>query len=394
MNTLSPEGPRVGRILVVDDEASNRLLLEAILTAEGHEVVLAASGDEALARIAEGAIDVVLLDVLMPGMDGFEVCRRVRADPEHQTLPVVMITASGNREARIRGKALGADDFLTKPVDDLELLARTGNLLRTKAWHDHQAREHALLAQRYDAAQRHLVDAERHATVGTLAAGVAHELATVSAILVPTIDMIRERAAEGLPPSPGELELLTLASGHLVRHTRRLRSLGAREAEAPERMSAAALTNGVVRGLRVANRLPGIGVQVSLPDGELTVVAQRVYVEQVLVNLIANAADAIALCPEDPRGSARTVRVRWWRPEGEATTRVCCEVADDGPGIAPEVLPRVFEPWFTTKGAARGTGLGLSVARTLVAEHGGTLRVTSVPGVGASFSFDLPTVPD
>jgi CheY-like chemotaxis protein len=122
-------------ILVVDDLPQNVRLLRAVLEPRGYAVTSASSGAEALARLAAGGIDLVLLDVVMPGLDGYEVCRRLRADPDTAFLPVVMITASGEQEKR-RALDAGADDFVTKPFDQAELLARVRSLLRVKAYHD------------------------------------------------------------------------------------------------------------------------------------------------------------------------------------------------------------------------------------------------------------------
>ncbi|MDA0162455.1 response regulator [Solirubrobacter ginsenosidimutans] len=122
-------------ILVVDDLQQNVRLLRAVLEPRGYAIAEASSGPAALSRLAEGDIDLVLLDVMMPLMDGYEVCRRIRADPATAFLPVVMITASGEAEKR-RGLDAGADDFVAKPFDQAELLARVRSLLRVKAYHD------------------------------------------------------------------------------------------------------------------------------------------------------------------------------------------------------------------------------------------------------------------
>jgi two-component system cell cycle response regulator len=124
------------RVLIVDDIPTNVRLLEARLTAEYFEVTTASSGREALAICAEGQIDIVLLDVMMPEMDGFEVCRRLKADARTAHVPVVMITALDQPSDRVKGLQSGADDFLTKPVDDVQLMARVKSLVRLKALTD------------------------------------------------------------------------------------------------------------------------------------------------------------------------------------------------------------------------------------------------------------------
>jgi adenylate cyclase len=133
------------RVLVVDDHPTNIKLLDATLTPRGYEVRGAGSGEEALAVLAEGATDVVLLDIVMPGLDGYEVCRRIRADRATAFLPVVMVTASGDEE-KIKALEAGADDFLTKPIDRNELIARVASLARIKRYQDTVERQAGELA--------------------------------------------------------------------------------------------------------------------------------------------------------------------------------------------------------------------------------------------------------
>ena len=133
------------QVLVVDDLPANRRVLEAMLAPLGYRVLTASSGEEALARLGEHDVDAVLLDIVMPGIDGYEVCRRIRTDPLTAYLPVVMVTASGE-EQKVRALEAGADDFLTKPVRRSELLARVASLARVKRFHDTIQRQTAELA--------------------------------------------------------------------------------------------------------------------------------------------------------------------------------------------------------------------------------------------------------
>lgn len=123
-------------ILVVDDQPQNIELLEAYLVPQGYATVKAANGEEALGKLSDNQIDLILLDVMMPGMDGFEVTRRVRQDDKNRLLPIILVTALRETEDRVKGIEAGCDDFLSKPVDKMELLARVRSLLKVKAYND------------------------------------------------------------------------------------------------------------------------------------------------------------------------------------------------------------------------------------------------------------------
>src|SRR4030043_1368002 len=123
-------------ILIVDDQPQNIELLEAYLIPQGYEIIKAANGEESLGKLSGNSIDLILLDVIMPGMDGFEVTRRVRQDNNNRLLPIILVTVWWEREDRVKGIEAGCDDFISKPVDKIELLARVRSLLKVKAYND------------------------------------------------------------------------------------------------------------------------------------------------------------------------------------------------------------------------------------------------------------------
>jgi adenylate cyclase len=138
---------RTSKILVVDDTPQNLKVLDAILSPRGYTVETARSGAEALQKVRDAAPDLVLLDILMPGMSGYEVAQRLRGDPSTRFLPIIMVTALGAQEEKVKAIEAGADDFLTKPVNQLELLARVKSLLRIKEYHDTIQSQAAQLAE-------------------------------------------------------------------------------------------------------------------------------------------------------------------------------------------------------------------------------------------------------
>ncbi len=146
------------RILVVDDEPANVRLMQAILTPRGYDLLTASSGEQALAMIAEAPPDLVLLDIVMPGLNGYDVCRRIREQTDTAYLPVVMVTASGD-EQKVMALEAGADDFLSKPVNQSELLARVASLARIKRYQDTIKRQASELAS-WNRELEHRVDTQ------------------------------------------------------------------------------------------------------------------------------------------------------------------------------------------------------------------------------------------
>ena len=227
MSLTSPPGPPVrAKVLVVDDDGNNRYLHECMLDDAGHTALGAANGERALQIIAEQGVDLVLLDMTMPGIDGVETCRRIRKELRLVDLPVVIVTGLADRASRTRGREAGCDDFLIKPVDPPELLLRVKNLLEVKAYRDMRERQRALLEEELAARSDQLLRADRLATLGTLACGVGHELANMVSALVTYVDLLRDGALRNEVADIGDLEALGTVSRHMRLHASHLLSLG------------------------------------------------------------------------------------------------------------------------------------------------------------------------
>jgi two-component system cell cycle response regulator len=202
------------RVLIVDDIQTNVRLLEARLSAEYFHVRTANSGPDALAIVAEGQTDIVLLDVMMPGMDGFEVCERIKSDPRTAHVPVVMITALDQPSDRVRGLGCGADDFLTKPVDDIQLMARVKSLVRLKALMD-ELRARAQTGQEIaiDEALRSLDGGNAEAGRILLIDTDARSIERISGYLDPmhSVDVLTSPADAALHTAENQYELVIVS---------------------------------------------------------------------------------------------------------------------------------------------------------------------------------------
>ena len=244
-------------------------------------------------------------------------------------------------------------------------------------------RAEAAIEARLDETRGSLLLAERRAMLGTLAGGVGHELRNVAQIQVAAVDEL----AAALAANEDVTELartllfdLERVADHITTHGQRLMQLARPGPDHVETHDLTSVVRDVIAMLRGAGTLRRL-VVTSNATAAFSVTVNRTRIEQILINLIVNAVDAIG----DSTGSI-TVDVR---PSDDAK-RIVCEVRDTGSGIPANELDKIFQPFFTTKPADKGTGLGLPVARTIVESYGGRLVVDSAPGTGTTFSFDLP----
>jgi signal transduction histidine kinase len=413
-------GDRRPEVVVAEDNADMRRLLVHLLGAE-FAVRAARNGREALDLVRERAPALVVTDVMMPEMSGTELCEAIKGEAALAGVPVMLVTSKAEREMKIRGLELGADDYVTKPFHPRELLARARALVRLRLLQEELAEQNAAL----DRALQHLRDtevaliqAERLAAVGELAAGIAHEVNNPVNFALNSLRVLRETVGQ-VREFAGRVAGIdwreTAKLPERVAELQRLESeIGLEEAVATLDELVGIVVEGLDRTSRLVSDLRDFGApgekergQIDLRsclDSTLTILgpllahahvrvereidpetppvhADSSALKQLFLNLLKNAAEAL-------EESGGTVRVRAGRsPSGR---EVVVSVEDDGPGIDPALAGRIFDPFVTTKPAGRGTGLGLSICRRIVEAHGGTLELSSSPGAGASFTLRLP----
>jgi len=367
-------------ILIVDDSEANRTTLESLLGPDGYQLTQAANGPEALARATETPPDLVLLDVMMPGMDGFEVCRRLRANPRLAEVPIIMITALDDDGSRLAGLEAGADDFITKPFNRAELRARVRTITRLNRY------------RRLAEAQEQLWREQRLENIGMLAAGIAHDFNNALAPIVMASQLLGRYVSD-----PGGQRLLGIVEKSVARSVALVRQLlsFARGASGQRELLPARHVLREVIDLAEGTFPKSIRIESHLSGDLWPVQGNLTQIHQVFLNLCVNARDAM------PQGGELTFTAEDRTPLAAAAAGIAgarpgaflaVEVRDTGTGIPPEVLARIWEPFFTTKGEGKGTGLGLSTVRGILDHHDGFVTVQTRAGHGTAFTVYLPAV--
>ncbi|MDH3455507.1 MAG: response regulator [Gemmatimonadota bacterium] len=359
-------------VLIVDDDADNRFLLKELLGAEDYRTVEATNGIEALERVAEHLPDAILLDVLMPGMDGLEVCRRLRADPRTAAVPVILVTAQRGREDRLAGIAAGASDFLTKPVDVADLRLRVRNAVATKRLYDRVEREY----QRTKELEQHR---------DNLVHMLVHDLRSPLTGIVCDLQLLEHEGQRTLHPNlmecvSGAVKSAQVLSGMItsILDVNRLES-GAM----PLSLMDTDIVD-VVREARTALGSAALRVRVENGGGQAhpTAPCDPELIRRVVLNLLSNAIDYSP--PEEP------VTVKVARRNGN----VRIAVSDRGPGIPAEHHDRIFQKFGQVGKNGRprkaSSGLGLAFCQLAVEAHSGQIGIESEDGKGSTFWFELP----
>ena len=414
-------------ILIVDDSSTNLSVLSQALKTAGYKVRVAVDGLSAIEMLEKCAIDptknplpeLILLDVQMPGIDGFETCRQLKANQVTAVIPVIFMTALADAESKIKGLSLGAVDYITKPFEQDEVIARVNIHWRLKQLTDNLEQQVTERTRALQQAQVQVVQQEKLSALGQLVAGVAHEINNPLSFMVSNIAPAKEYLADITEvlrlyqkhypePAPDiaikideiDLEFVIEDFSHLLDSmqvgTERIKdiSLSLRNFARSDVDTATAIdlhetldSTLLLLKHRLKNRGDRPTIEVIQNYGELPPI--KCYpgpMNQVFMNLLANAIDAVEEAWEkDQRCLTITISTEVLRESA------IVRIADNGLGMTDEIQKHLFEPLFTTKAVGKGTGLGLSIARQIVTDkHGGQLFCKSLAGKGTEFAIVLP----
>ena len=395
-------------ILIVDDTPKNIQLLGNILSKEGFRLSVATGGQQALAMAAKNLPDIILLDIMMPDLDGFEVCERLKSDPATAHIPVIFLSAKTATEDKVRGFQLGGADYIIKPFEVSEVLARVRTHLQLKRAMESIHRYNHELENMLEARTKDLIHSERQAAFGMLIQGIVHNMnGPLGAISICTqsIEGAKQRMGD-LPDGPSKSEqddlqqhldnvwesnaIVGAAQKKLVHMVQSM--LAKSRSDKSSELLVVDLNDIVQQELNFLDAdldfKHEVTKDVKLSASKLSVEAVPAEIAQVLQNLIRNALDALA-GQSDAAISVHT---------GEEGQQVWLSVRDNGPGIPEDVLTNIFDPFFTTKAPSEngtangpvGTGLGLHYCRDTVKSYNGEITVDTAVGKGTTFTVYLP----
>ena len=359
-------------ILIVDDEKMGRETLEALLYAQDYHLIFANDGSEALLMVAEFEPDVILLDVMMPNMDGFEVCRRLKADAQWRYIPVILVTALDSQEDLLMGIEAGADDFLSKPVNGLKLRARIRSMLRLKQQFNELK---AMLLLREDLTNM-IVHDMRTPLVTILGYS---ELLLQQNLIKPEGVLELQRIqfqARRLHSFTNDILMLAKMRQHQLILNKSLVDVTGLISQAQESHEILAQSKNIL----VVSHLPGESRHVLL-DVNLF--------QRVLDNLLSNA---IKFSPVEGRVTIRLEYLKEQSDSQQPAPSFLIKVLDEGPGVPQTLRKRVFNKFETgtmNESDMAQVGLGLSFCKMVVDAHGGTISIDDNEPRGAVFSVKI-----
>ena len=356
----------ISTILIIDDNPNNLSVLENFLQGHGFTTMVATKGELGLQRAAYGHPDLILLDIVMPGIDGFEVCRRLKANEQTRDIPVIFLTALTNTDDTVKGFDAGGVDYITKPIEPKEVLARVTTHLQIRDL-THNLQKH--------------VEKLRHANneLKDFAYSVSHDLKAplrgisrlAQWLVADYADSFDEQGKEMIDLLVGRVQRMDSLIDGILQYSRVGRIINDHEL-----IPLKTLVYNIVDSLAPPETTQVI-IEAQLPE----VTGDATRITQVFQNLLSNAISHM----DKPDG---TIRIGVQDNGNDWTF----SVADNGPGIDPRYHERIFQIFqtLTPQDERESTGIGLALVKKIVELHGGRVWVESESGEGSTFLFTLP----
>ncbi len=391
--------PEPATIMVVDDDEISLRLIASSLQNAGYRLRPIKDSRQVPAALKDGLPDLFLLDVLMPELDGIQLCKLLKDRSDTRDIPVIFLTAAEETDQKIDAFKAGAEDYITKPVNAVELNLRIKTHLELffarRKLQDYASDMENLARQRAD----QLIHADRLALLGALSAGVAHEINNPTTFIsgnVQTLERFWEilgREVSGLKqPSSAtkdQLDFIALEMPELlkgikdgvIRIKQIVQSLTFFARKEEGKREVFYFKDSLNKALELCNKILKDNVRLDLDiDEGIRLLGDNQQIEQVLVNLIVNAVDAM----EKTANPFIAIKAK------AGSGKVMVSLADNGPGIDQALADRIWEPFFTTKDSGKGTGLGLSIVRSIIEAHGGRVCAFNVGEGGFRVEISLP----
>jgi two-component system sensor histidine kinase/response regulator len=346
-----------GKILIVEDNEDTVELLRKRFRADGYDTAEAYDGVEGLKKVGEYVPDLVVLDVMMPGLNGVEVCRKMKADENTRNTPVLMLTAKRDIDSKVLGLEAGADDYLAKPFDYKELSARIRSLLNKKA------------------TREKLLENEKHEALDMMMDEVAHQIRNPLVAIGGFARRVCESLGEG-DQNKKYLQLIIQNVLRLEHMIKKLIELKTTVISYREPADINEIINETIGEFKMPIEEKKIDLEIQLEEGLPPIFVDREQIKVAFANLFENAIEAMT-------EKTRVLTIRSRVSEGYVEV----SVSDTGIGIPKEDLKNIMDPFFTSK--THG-GLGLSFSLKIIQAHRGTISVESEPGNGATFTIQLP----
>ena len=346
-----------------------------MLERQSMEVSIAFNGRECLEKIASVNPDIILLDIMMPEMDGIETCRLIKEDPKTKAIPIIFITADVTKNQKIKGLEAGAVDYITKPIDLEETLARVHTQLRLQSIY----RDNIFL-------QARLGDARKTAAVGSITQGIAHNLNNLLGVVVGYLDLIKNSSK-----NPDMIERclgsMDNAVSRMVEIIRQLSSIATNETFEMKAISIKTLTESSIARFNHEHQCEAnITVRTDLKN-DVQITTNAEIFEVILCKLLSNAYESYL---ENVNDTKRIIQLDIAQQGGGSKSNIEITVTDNGNGIDSEITEKIFEPFVTTK-TAIGRGMGLTIARHTIRNLGGDVHLTENKSGGVSATLTHPT---